>query len=61
MEENICIQCDQQGLNIQNIYKYFIQLNNNQKNNPTEKQAEDQNKHFSKVDKQMASGMEKCC
>ena len=61
LRENICKQCDQQGL-ISEIYKQCIQLNNNNnKTKPTWKMAADLNRHFSKEDIQMANRYMKRC
>ena len=59
MEENICKQCHQQGINFP---KYTNSLYNSTttKNNPVQKWAQELNRHFSK-DIQMAIGYRKRC
>jgi len=56
MEENICKQCNWQGL-ISKIYKQLIQLNNKKS---YQKWAKELNRHFDK-DKQMAKRHKKRC
>ena len=53
MGENTWEQCDQQGINLQNLQRtHVIQYQKNKQK--TKKQAEDVNRHFSKRDIQMA-------
>ena len=47
MGENSCKQCNEQGLNLQNIPTTH-KFNNKKANNPTERWAEDLNRHCPK-------------
>ena len=48
MGENICKQCDLQGINLQKIQITHAINSNNNKNNPIKKWAEELNGHFYK-------------
>ena len=60
MGENIYKQCNQQGLNFQNI-QIVTQLNSKKTNNPIKKWAEDLNRHVFKEEIQMTKRHMKRC
>ena len=62
MGEHIYKWCNQQGISLQNL-KQLMRLNikKKKKKNPIKKWAEDQNRHFSKEDIQMAKMHVKRC
>jgi len=60
MGENIYKQCNQQGLNFQNI-QIVTQLNSKKTNNPIKKWAEDLNRHVFKEEIQMTNRHMKRC
>ena len=58
--ENICKQCDRQGLTLKNI-QIAHTTSHRKTNNPIKKWAEDMNIHFSKEDIQIAKKHMKRC
>ena len=58
MGEDICKQCNQQGIHVQNLQQ-LMQLKKT--NNPIKNWAEDLNRHFSKEDVQVAKRHIKRC
>ena len=60
MRENICKQCNRQGISLQNLQQ-LVWFNIKKTNNTIKKWVEGLNRHFSKEDIQMAKRHTKRC